>query len=247
VGDRAFISRFARWAHRLTGDPAGSPAHLGLPPSLRAMGVHKKRRERRLMGHTARVANAAGPGPRGPRTYTAFMQSPGTFPDVVEIVVEIPRGSRNKYEYDEEIGVYRLDRVLSSAVFYNFDYGFIEGTRAGDGDHTDALLIIDEPTFTGCHVWARPIGGLEMRDEKGFDFKTLCVALGDAHQQHIERLEQVRPHRLVEIEHFFQTYKALEDKTVEMVGWREKERALEVLREDRELWLEEGHQTTHSR
>ena len=118
-------------------------------------------------------------------------------------------------------GVFRLDRVLSSAVFYNFDYGFIEGTRAGDGDHTDALLIIDEPTFTGCHVWARPIGGLEMRDEKGFDFKVLCVAIGDAHQQHIERLEQVRPHRLVEIEHFFQTYKALEDKDVDVVGWRD--------------------------
>ena len=132
--------------------------------------------------------------------------------------------------------VFRLDRVLSSAVFYNFDYGFIEGTRAGDGDHTDALLIIDEPTFTGCHVWARPIGGLEMRDEKGFDFKVLCVALGDAHQQHIERLEQVRPHRLVEIEHFFQTYKALEDKTVEMLGWRERDRALEVLRADRVAW-----------
>ena len=164
------------------------------------------------------------------------MHSPGPFPDVVEIVVEIPRGSRNKYEYDEEAHVYRLDRVLSSAVFYNFDYGFIEGTRAGDGDHTDALLIIDEPTFTGCHVWARPIGGLEMRDEKGFDFKTLCVALGDAHQQHIERLEQVRPHRLVEIEHFFQTYKALEDKTVEMVGWRDRDRAHEVLRADRVLW-----------
>ena len=135
--------------------------------------------------------------------------------------------------------VYRLDRVLSSAVFYNFDYGFIEGTRAGDGDHTDALLIIDEPTFTGCHVWARPIGGLEMRDEKGFDFKVLCVAIGDAHQQHIERLDQVRPHRLVEIEHFFQTYKALEDKTVKMRGWRERDRALEVLRADRATWERE--------
>ena len=101
-------------------------------------------------------------------------------------------------------------------MFYNFDYGFIEGTRAGDGDHTDALLVIDEPTFTGCHVWARPIGGLEMRDEKGFDFKVLCVAIGDPHQQHIERLDQVRPHRLVEIEHFFQTYKLLEDKTVDV-------------------------------
>jgi inorganic pyrophosphatase len=163
----------------------------------------------------------------------------GRFPGVVEIVVEIPRGSRNKYEYDEEKRVFRLDRVLSSAVFYNFDYGFIEGTRAGDGDHTDALLIIDEPTFTGCHVWARPVGGLEMRDEQGFDFKTLCVALADPHQAHIERLEQIRPHRLVEIENFFQTYKMLEDKTVQMVGWRGRERALEILTEDRETWERE--------
>jgi inorganic pyrophosphatase len=161
------------------------------------------------------------------------------FPDVVEIVVEIPRGSRNKYEFDEAARVFRLDRVLSSAVYYNFDYGFIEGTRADDGDHTDALLIIDEPTFTGCHVWARPIGGLEMRDEKGFDFKTLCVAIGDPHQQHIERLEQMRPHRLVEIEHFFQTYKHLEEKDVEVLGWRNLDRALAVLRADRERHLRE--------
>jgi inorganic pyrophosphatase len=95
------------------------------------------------------------------------MDGPGSFPEIVEIVVEIPRGSRNKYEYDERAGVFRLDRVLSSAVYYNFDYGFIESTRAGDGDHTDALLLIDEPTFTGCRVWGRPIGGLEMRDEHG--------------------------------------------------------------------------------
>ena len=167
------------------------------------------------------------------------MQSPAPFPDVVEIVVEIRRGSRNKYEFDEEERVFRLDRVLSSAVYYNFDYGFIEGTRAGDGDHTDALLIIDEPTFTGCHVWARPIGGLEMRDEKGFDFKVLCVALGDAHQAHIAALDQVRPHRLVEIEQFFATYKALEDKTVEILGWQDRDRALEVLRTDRAAWQDE--------
>jgi len=165
--------------------------------------------------------------------------TPGDFPGVVEIVVEIPRGSRNKYEYDEDAHVYRLDRVLSSAVYYNFDYGFIEGTRAGDADHTDALLVIDEPTFTGCHVWARPIGGLEMRDEMGFDFKVLCVAIGDAHQQHIEALDQVRPHRLVEIEHFFQTYKALEDKAVDVVGWRDRDAALQVLRDDRATWLRE--------
>ncbi len=162
-----------------------------------------------------------------------------TFPELVEIVVEIPRGSRNKYEYDERAGVFRLDRVLSSAVFYNFDYGFIADTRADDGDHTDALLIIDEPTFTGCHVNARPVGVLEMADEKGRDFKVLCVALGDPNQAHIDRLDQIRPHRLVEIEHFFQTYKLLEDKTVEVLGWRDRDRALEILRSDRASWERE--------
>ena len=161
------------------------------------------------------------------------------YPDVIEVVVEIPRGSRNKYEWDEQSGVFRLDRVLSSAVFYNFDYGFVEDTRADDGDHTDALLLIDEPTFPGCHVWARPIGGLEMRDEKGHDFKVLCVAVGDPHQEHVERLEQVRPHRLVEIEHFFQTYKLLEDKLTDVVGWQDRDHAQELLGADRARWQRE--------
>ena len=106
------------------------------------------------------------------------------FPALIEVVVEIPAGSRNKYEYDETAHVYRLDRVLSSAVFYNFEYGYIRGTRSGDGDHTDALLLLDQPTFTGCHVWARPVGGLEMRDEKGEDFKVLCVGTSDPLYQH---------------------------------------------------------------
>lgn len=161
------------------------------------------------------------------------------FPDIIEVVVEIPRGSRNKYEFDEEAGVFRLDRVLASAVHYNFDYGYIEGTRADDGDHTDALLLIDEPTFPGCHVWARPIGVLEMRDEKGADFKILCVAVDDLHQAHVERLDQVRPHRLVEIENFFQTYKMLENKSVEVLGWRTAEEAIVILGKDREDWLAE--------
>jgi inorganic pyrophosphatase len=119
------------------------------------------------------------------------------------------------------------------------DQRFIEGTRADDGDHTDALLVIDEPTFTGCHVWARPVGVLEMRDEKGADYKVLCVAEGDAHQAHIERLDQIRPHRLVEIEHFFETYKLLEDKTVEVLGWRDRDRAHEILRADSQAWQRE--------
>jgi len=75
-----------------------------------------------------------------------------SFPKVVEVVVEIPAGSRNKYEFDEKMGVMRLDRVLSSAVFYNFEYGYVEGTRADDGDHTDALILLAEPTFPGCHI-----------------------------------------------------------------------------------------------
>jgi inorganic pyrophosphatase len=158
------------------------------------------------------------------------------FPAVIEVVVEIPAGSRNKYEYDESAGVIRLDRVLSSAVYYNFDYGFIEGTRADDGDHTDAMLLIDEPTFPGCHVWARPVGGLKMSDEKGVDFKVLCVALADPLYRHVEALAQVSPHKLREIEHFFQTYKILEDKSVDIEGWAGVAETLELLRTDHQRW-----------
>jgi inorganic pyrophosphatase len=161
------------------------------------------------------------------------------FPDEIEVVVEIPRGSRNKYEFDEEAEVFRLNRVLSSAVFYNFDYGFIEGTRAQDDDHTDALLLIDEATFTGCRVYARPIGGLEMRDSGDFDYKVLCVALGDPHQSHLRGLGQVRPHRLREIENFFATYKLLENKETEIIGWSDVDRAREILAADRERYLQE--------
>jgi len=161
------------------------------------------------------------------------------FPDVVEAVVEIPRGSRNKYEWDERSGTMRLDRVLSSAVFYNFDYCFVEDTRAEDGDHTDALLLVSEPVHPGIHVWARPVGGLEMTDEHGFDFKVLCVALGDPLYAPVTGLDDISPHRLAEIEHFFATYKLLEDKEVDVVGWRGPDRALEVLRADRERYRHE--------
>ncbi|MGI8703620.1 MAG: inorganic diphosphatase, partial [Candidatus Limnocylindrales bacterium] len=134
--------------------------------------------------------------------------------------------------------------VLSSAVFYNFDYGYIEGTRADDGDHSDAMVLIDQPTFTGCHIWARPVGGLEMRDEMGGDFKVLCVALGDPLYEHVEDLAHVSPHKLREIEHFFGTYKLLENKAVEIEGWRDAAVALEVLRADRDrLHRESGPAT----
>jgi inorganic pyrophosphatase len=161
------------------------------------------------------------------------------FPEILEAVVEIPAGSRNKYEYDEHSRVFRLDRVLSSAVYYNFDYGFAEGTRADDGDHSDVLLLIAEPTFTGCRVWTRPVGGLAMRDEHGDDFKVLSVAVGDPLYAHVESLDDVSPHRLVEIEHFFETYKLLENKSVEVLGWRDRRTALDMLRADRARWERE--------
>jgi inorganic pyrophosphatase len=167
------------------------------------------------------------------------MDSAAEFPDVVEIFVEIPRGSRNKYEFDEKAEVIRLNRVLSSAVYYNFDYGFIDDTRADDGDHTDAVLLIGEGTFPGCRVWARPVGGLEMCDENGFDFKVLCVAVADPQYAHYWQLSDVSPHRLREIENFFQTYKLLENKEVEIVGWRDVDRAREVLLHDRGVFTEE--------
>ncbi len=167
------------------------------------------------------------------------MARPGSFPDVLEAVIEIPSGNRNKYEYDEAANVFRLDRVLSSAVFYNFDYGFVEDTRAADGDHTDVMVLIEEPTFTGCRLWVRAVGGLAMRDENGDDFKVLSVAIGDPLYAHIHSLDDVSPHRLREIEHFFQTYKLLEDKAVDVVGWRPRDEALRVLRVDRERWERE--------
>ncbi len=167
------------------------------------------------------------------------MPTQSGFPAVIEVFVEIPAGSRNKYEYDEESGVIRLNRVLSSAVFYNFDYGFIEGTRADDGDHTDAMLLIDEPTFPGCRVWARPVGVLKMADEEGIDYKVLCVALADPMYAHLEALRQVSPHKLLEIEQFFNTYKNLEDKSVEIEGWAGVAETLEILRHDRAVWQSE--------
>jgi inorganic pyrophosphatase len=163
----------------------------------------------------------------------------GQFPKVIEVVVEIPSGSRNKYEFNEASGDIWLDRVLSSAVFYNFDYGYVQNTRGGDGDHTDALVLLAEPTFPGCHLWARPVGGLRMDDENGEDFKVLCVALGDPLWSEVKELDGVSPHRLREIEHFFATYKLLEEKSVDIDGWADREAALKVLKDDRQGWLKE--------
>jgi inorganic pyrophosphatase len=154
---------------------------------------------------------------------------------LIEVFVEIPRGSRNKYEIDKERGVLVLDRVLYSSVHYPTDYGFVVDTLADDGDALDALVVVDEPTFPGCHVMARPIGVLDMQDEKGPDQKILAVPIGDPRFARIHDLHDIDPHWLREIENFFQTYKALEDKWTDVVGWRDAAVAARVIGHAREL------------
>ena len=139
--------------------------------------------------------------------------------DPIEVVVEIPSGSRNKYEYDHARHRFVLDRVLYSSVHYPCDYGFIEGSMADDGDPLDVLVIISEPTFPGCVVRARPVGVLDMKDDKGHDYKILAVANDDPRWDQTAALEDLSQHRLREIENFFETYKALEDRETDVSGW----------------------------
>ena len=138
----------------------------------------------------------------------------------VDVFVEIPKGSRAKYELDKRSGRIRLDRVLFSSVHYPADYGFVVDTIAGDGDPLDALVVVEEPTFPGCIVPTRPIGTLLMRDSKGPDEKILGVPVGDPRFDEVRELKDLAPHWLREIESFFATYKTLEGEEVELTGWR---------------------------
>lgn len=154
-------------------------------------------------------------------------------PDVVNIVVEIPRGSTNKYEVDIETGVMWLDRVLYSPLFYPFDYGYIPQTKYLDGDPIDALVMLSHPTFPGCVLEAKPIGVLSMQDEKGPDEKILCVSTKDPRFNTWSSLDDVNEHTQKEIIHFFEVYKELEDKSVDVIGWRNVDFALEIIRKYR--------------
>ena len=178
-----------------------------------------------------------GAGPDADAQWRAAVDQ--QFPSVIEVVVAVPRGSRNRYEWDERAAVLRLDRVLSSAASCNFDYAYVVDTRGEGGDHTGALLLVDEPIFPGCHVTARPVGGLETSDESGGDVKVLCVAVGDPLYQHVRRWDQIEPHRLREIENCVATDKLLERRDVDVVGWLDADRAAEVLLADRRRFREE--------
>jgi len=150
---------------------------------------------------------------------------------LVEAVIEIPAGARNKYEYDPERGVFRLDRVLYSSVHYPTDYGFIPDTLAEDGDHLDILVIVEEPTFSGCHVSARPVGVLNMLDVNGEDQKVLAVAVGDPRFAEVKNIDDLSPHWLREIENFFATYKTLQNVKTTMQGWDHADKAIQVITE----------------
>jgi inorganic pyrophosphatase len=148
----------------------------------------------------------------------------------VTVVVEIPTGSRNKYEWDPKAGAMVLDRMLFTATRYPADYGFIQGTLGEDGDPLDALVFVGEPTFPGCHIRARAVGLFNMSDEKGPDEKILCVPLRDPAWSHVQELNDLLPTLLAEVEHFFSVYKDLEGKETETEGFGNREEAFEVIR-----------------
>jgi inorganic pyrophosphatase len=142
-------------------------------------------------------------------------------------VVEIPKGGRNKYEYDPALGGIKFDRLLESAATYPTDYGYLTGTQAEDGDPLDALVCLYEPTFPGCLIPVKPLGMFKMRDEKGIDNKIICVPFHDPYWNHYERLEDLPLLLRQEIEQFFSIYKKLEKgKEVQIGGWCSREEAL---------------------
>jgi inorganic pyrophosphatase len=149
--------------------------------------------------------------------------------DTIEVLVEIPRGSRNKYEYDESRGMLRLDRTLYSSVHYPTDYGYIPGTHADDGDHLDALIIVEEPTIAPCLVIARPIGVLRMRDDKGLDDKIICVPIADPRFAGINEFGDIAAHWQLEIDQFFRTYKKLQQLDVDIYGWGDTAEAWQII------------------
>src|SRR5262245_58808866 len=161
--------------------------------------------------------------------YQRLPLGPGA-PKIVNAVIEIPGRSRNKYEYDESLGIFRLDRTLYSPVEYPFEYGFFPSTRGGDGDALDLLLLTTEPTFPGCVVQVRPVARLGLKDQAGEDAKILAVPADDPRFTAVRDLKTVPPHTLREIEEFFRTYSVLEGKRKILKGWSGREAALREIR-----------------
>jgi inorganic pyrophosphatase len=142
-------------------------------------------------------------------------------PEVVNAIIEIPADGVNKYEYDKQLHVFKLDRNLHSPVHYPGDYGFIPSTLSDDGDPLDVIVLVDDPTFCGCLCEVRPIGVLEMLDQGVLDEKILAVGKSNPRYAEVTDYRQIYPHILREITHFFSIYKDLEGKRVEVHGWHD--------------------------
>ena len=162
----------------------------------------------------------------------------------IDVLIEIPRGSRNKYEYDHASHVIRLDRRLFTAMTYPADYGFVPETLSEDGDPLDALVLLEDATFPGCWVTARPVGVFWMEDDAGPDAKILCVPAGDPRWEQVEDMSDLPPHLVDEIEHFFEVYKVLEpDKHSSVRGWEGAKAALVEIEACRRRHIETtGHE-----
>lgn len=143
----------------------------------------------------------------------------GKPPETINVIVEIPKGSQNKYEYDKENNIFRLDRVLFSPLHYPGDYGIIPRTLGEDGDPLDALVLVTSPNYPGTLVESRPLGILKMTDSGKKDSKILCVPKRDERFSGISDIKDLQKHTLKEIAHFFQVYKELEGKKVKIRGW----------------------------
>ena len=154
-------------------------------------------------------------------------------PEPVVVFVEVPSGSRNKYEFDDQLGAIVLDRRLFTSMAYPADYGFIEGTLGGDGDPLDALVLVGEPTFPGCRIRGRVVGVFHMSDEKGPDEKIICVPLKDPAWMRISDLHDIPAERRNEIEHLFQVYQDLEEAKVETHGYGNRADAERIVAEAR--------------
>lgn len=148
---------------------------------------------------------------------------------LVDMVVEIPKGSRNKYEMDKDTGRIYLDRMLFTATRYPADYGYVPETLADDGDALDALALVSEPTFPGCWVTIKPVGLFVMEDQGREDLKVLGVPIGDPVWREAEDIEDIPGHLLRELEHFFSIYKELEGKKTAVHGWREAAEAYSAI------------------
>ena len=156
-----------------------------------------------------------------------------------DVLIEIPKGSRNKYEYDKVKKVVRYDRMIFSSMHYPSDYGFVPETLALDGDPLDALVLVSDPTFPGCLIEVKPLGLFRMYDEKGPDDKLLCVPVSDPIWNKLTSIQEVNPHIIKEIEHFFRVYKDLEEKKVGIEGWEDKESAIASIIESRKRYWDD--------